>query len=137
MTTINKKNNTNSINWEQIAKEVEADDLSFLDKILSLPSLSIERLFKELEFVSSKILKKAEDSPDSQILSRATTLLELKAKMLGLLKVEPKVQEIIDAEINSYKEKLLTTLVDILNENVKPKIRDKILNSLGERIPEQ
>jgi hypothetical protein len=119
---------------EQLIKEgttieqlTQANREVFLGEIDIPTGVSVESVIKEVEQVSARLIKTYNANPaDAIALTKITTLLEMKMKILGMNQVKPEMQDIIDSEVNNYKKKFLTIASSVVDKPTMLELGNKL-----------
>ena len=106
---------------DKVAHEV------LIGKIEIPTNLSVESTLKEIQDISSRLYRTLEQNPrDAITQSKIISLLEMKTRILGMNNIKPDMQDIIDAEINNYKKRILEFLTSIISNEALTSITTKL-----------
>ena len=117
------------LNEKVPVEEIEkAASQVFLGDLEIPKGLSIQSTISEIESISTRLYNTLKSFPrDTTIQSKIITLLEMKTRILGMTNVKPDVQDMIDAEVNTYKKRFL----EIASVNIEKDILSNLVNKLS------
>lgn len=106
---------------EQAANQVFLGDLE-------IPKgLSIQSTITEIESISTRLYNTLKSFPrDTTIQSKIITLLEMKTRILGMTNIKPEMQDMIDAEVNTYKKRFLEVAANCIEKETLSIVVDKL-----------
>jgi len=94
----------------------EETEIPELD-VPSIVSLSPENTLKDITTIMGSVRGKLQKNPNSTIhLNMFMRLLDLQCKIQGMFNIKTNVQDMIDSEVNNYKEKVITIAADIIDQ---------------------
>jgi len=113
---------------EQIKNPTEDTEVPELDeeKILAV-SLSPETTLKHIATMVGIVQNRLKKSPNNiMMMQMALRLFDLQCKIAGMFNIKPDIQGLIDAEINTYKQKVITIIMNIADKDITNKVIDEL-----------
>lgn len=121
---------------QQTTHKPEDDEETMINKVMSTPLLSLEGIKARLILKDRLLLEDLTSYNErrTRLIQRLEIDIEQANKYLETLTKDESIITQLNLLQNEYKRTLLSTLQNVLTETVNQKIKDEVLNRLGEEI---